>query len=174
LQAKALLVSLSDGVSVHTLPELDLVAHLYKTRGATSYALNLEHNLLSVALRRKLLLYSYDNGKDFAEKGEITIPDAVRTMIWCGENAICVGIGRQYSLLNVQTKVMGDVFSTGRVGPPVATALPDGELLLSKVRFPVFRVSFTSLFCQGSFLCIPLPLILTSSFVKFAAKGQQF
>jgi hypothetical protein len=133
MQAKALLVSLSDSVSVHTLPELDLVAHLYKTRGATTYALSLEHNLLSVALRRKLLVYSYDSGKDFAEKGEVTIPDAVRTMTWCDENAICVGIGRQYSLVNVQTKVMADVFPTGRVGPPVATALPVGELLLSKV-----------------------------------------
>ncbi len=60
LQSKNLLISLSDAVAIHSLPEFDVVAYLTKTRGANLYAWDEQRGMLCVANAKKLFVYRYD------------------------------------------------------------------------------------------------------------------
>jgi len=58
----------------------------------------------------------------------------VKSMCWCGEN-ICLGIRREYVILNASNGTLSEVFTSGRLAPPLVVSLPTGELLLGKVLF---------------------------------------
>lgn len=66
------------------------------------------------------------------EVKEFGVPDTVKSMSWCGEN-ICLGIKREYVILNATSGALTDVFPSGRLAPPLVVSLPSGELLLGKV-----------------------------------------
>lgn len=68
------------------------------------------------------------------EVREFSVPDAVKSMSWCGEN-ICLGLGnrKEYTILNVTNGTLSDLFSSGRNAIPLVVPLPSGELLLGKV-----------------------------------------
>ena len=66
------------------------------------------------------------------EVKEFGVPDTVKSMSWCGEN-ICLGIKREYVILNATSGTLTDVFPSGRLAPPLVVSLPSGELLLGKV-----------------------------------------
>ena len=63
---------------------------------------------------------------------EFGVPDVVKSMSWCGEN-ICLGIRREYVILNTANGAVSEVFTSGRLAPPLVVSLPSGELLLGKV-----------------------------------------
>jgi len=63
---------------------------------------------------------------------EYGVPDTVKSMAWCGEN-ICIGIRKEYMILNASSGALSEVFSSGRMSPPLVVPLPWGGLLLSKV-----------------------------------------
>lgn len=65
---------------------------------------------------------------------EYGVPDVVKSMCWCGEN-ICLGIRREYLILNSSNGALSEVFTSGRLAPPLVVSLPSGELLLGKVLF---------------------------------------
>lgn len=71
-------------------------------------------------------------GRGFVEVKEYGIPDTVKSMAWCGEN-ICLGIKREYVILNAINGSLSEVFPSGRIAPPLVVSLPSGELLLGKV-----------------------------------------
>lgn len=73
-------------------------------------------------------------GRGFVEVKEFSIPDAVKSMSWCGEN-ICLGYRREYVILNSTNGALSNVFPSGRTAPPLVVSLPSGELLLGKVYF---------------------------------------
>jgi hypothetical protein len=56
----------------------------------------------------------------------------VKSMAWCGDN-IFIGIRRDYMIINSVTGALTEVFSSGRIAPPLVVPLPTGELLLGKV-----------------------------------------
>ena len=58
----------------------------------------------------------------------------MKSMCWCGEN-ICLGIRREYVILNATNGALSEVFTSGRLAPPLVVSLPSGELLLGKVLF---------------------------------------
>lgn len=68
------------------------------------------------------------------EVKEFSVPDVVKSMAWCGEN-ICLGIRREYMIMNSLTGSLSKVFPAGRIAPPLVVPLPSGELLLGKVLF---------------------------------------
>jgi Vam6/Vps39-like protein vacuolar protein sorting-associated protein 39 len=75
-------------------------------------------------------------GREFVEVKEFSVPDTVRSMAWCGDN-ICLGIRREYIILNSITGALSDIFPSGR-SPPLVASLPTGELLLGKVKLESF------------------------------------
>lgn len=66
------------------------------------------------------------------EVKEFSVPDTVKSMSWCGEN-ICLGIKREYTIVNATNGALSEVFPSGRIAPPLVVSLPSGELLLGKV-----------------------------------------
>jgi hypothetical protein len=70
------------------------------------------------------------------EVKEFGVPDVVKSMSWCGEN-ICLGIRREYMILNASNGALSEVFTSGRLAPPLVVPLPSGELLLGKVLFSI-------------------------------------
>lgn len=53
-------------------------------------------------------------------------------MAWCGDS-LCLGIKREYVMMNISTGASFDVFPCGRIAAPLAIPLPNGEILLGKV-----------------------------------------
>lgn len=73
------------------------------------------------------------------------VSDYVKSISWCGDN-ICLGIKKEYVILNTANGTLSEVFPSGRVAPPLVISLPSGELLLGKV-----------------IICFPLPLFDVSA-----------
>lgn len=71
-------------------------------------------------------------GRGFVEVKDFGVPDVVKSMCWCGEN-ICLGIRKEYLILNATNGALSEVFTSGRLAPPLVVSLPSGELLLGKV-----------------------------------------
>lgn len=65
------------------------------------------------------------------EVKEFGVPDMVKSMSWCGEN-ICLGIRREYMILNSTNGALSEIFPSGRLAPPLVVSLPSGQLLLGK------------------------------------------
>lgn len=68
------------------------------------------------------------------EVKDFSVPDTVKSMSWCGEN-ICLGIRKEYVILNASNGALSEVFPSGKLAPPLVVSLPSGELLLGKVPF---------------------------------------
>jgi hypothetical protein len=95
--------------------------------------------VLSVATKRSLLLYRYDDARgDFSGAvRDLPVPESVKCIAWCGD-ALCLGFRREYVMLNIASGAMSEVFPTGRAGAPSALPLPPGELLLTRDAVGVF------------------------------------
>jgi Vam6/Vps39-like protein vacuolar protein sorting-associated protein 39 len=76
--------------------------------------------------------------ENLSEVKEFGIPDVVKSMAWCGDN-ICLGIRREYMIINSMTGPQTEVFASGRIAPLVVP-LPTGELLLGKVLLLIFSM----------------------------------
>lgn len=79
-----------------------------------------------------LLLVFCLGGRGFVEVKDFGVPDVVKSMCWCGEN-VCLGIRKEYMILNATNGALSEVFTSGRIAPPLVVSLPSGELLLGKV-----------------------------------------
>lgn len=75
--------------------------------------------------------------EDFSEVKDLPAPDTVKCMAWVGDS-LCLGIKREYVILNISTGASFDVFPCGRHANPLAVSLPNGELMLGKVPFECF------------------------------------
>ncbi|KAJ3672865.1 hypothetical protein LUZ60_006239 [Juncus effusus] len=134
--SRNLLLSLSEWVAVHKLPNLETVVAIGKTKGANVYCWDDRRGFLCVGRQKRVIIYRLDGGREFVEVKEFGVPDTVKSMAWCGEN-ICLGIRRDYTIMNSNTGVLSDIFPSGR-SPPLVIPLPTGELLLGKDNVGVF------------------------------------
>uniref|UniRef100_A0A0E0KI90 CNH domain-containing protein n=1 Tax=Oryza punctata TaxID=4537 RepID=A0A0E0KI90_ORYPU len=128
---RELLLSLAECVNLHRLPGLETVAVIGKTKGANLFAWDDRRGLLAVGRWKRLTIFRLDSGREFVEVKEFGVPDTVKSMAWCGDN-ICLGIRKEYMIINSMTGALTEVFSSGRNAPPLVVALPTGELLLGK------------------------------------------
>ncbi|MBA0707012.1 hypothetical protein Golax_019094, partial [Gossypium laxum] len=69
--------------------------------------------------------------RGFLEVKEFGVPDTVKSISWSGEN-ICVGVRKDYMILNATNGALSEVFSSGKIAPPLVVPLPSGELILGK------------------------------------------
>ncbi|RCV41194.1 hypothetical protein SETIT_9G116000v2 [Setaria italica] len=136
--SRDLLLSLSEWVALHRLPGLETVAVVSnKTKGANVFAWDDRRGLLAVGRQKRLTVFRLDSGREFVEVKEFGVPDILKSMAWCGDN-ICLGIRREYMIINSMTGALTEVFSSGRIAPPLVVPLPTGELLLGKDNIGVF------------------------------------
>ncbi|KAL8266108.1 hypothetical protein R6Q59_003452 [Mikania micrantha] len=131
LGSRELLLSLSESISFHKLPNLETLAVITKAKGANAYSWDDRRGFLCFARQKRVYIFRHDGGRGFVEVKEFSVPDTVKSMSWCGEN-ICLGIRREYTILNASNGALSEVFPSGRIAPPLVVSLPSGELLLGK------------------------------------------
>ncbi|EYU40165.1 hypothetical protein ABFS82_08G076800 [Erythranthe guttata] len=137
LKSRELLLSLSESIAFHRLPSFETFAVITKAKGANAYSWDERRGYLCFARQKRVCIFRHDGGRGFVEVKEFSVPDTVKSMSWCGEN-ICVGIRREYVVLNSTNGALSEVFPSGRIAPPLVVSLPSGELLLGKDNIGVF------------------------------------
>ncbi|CAA0833854.1 Vacuolar sorting protein 39 [Striga hermonthica] len=137
LNSRELLLSLSESIAFHRLPNLETLAVITKAKGANAYCWDERRGFLCFARQKRVCIFRHDGGRGFVEVKEFGVPDTVKSMSWCGEN-ICLGIRREYVILNSTNGALSEVFPSGRIAPPLVVSLPSGELLLGKDNIGVF------------------------------------
>ncbi|XP_074308893.1 vacuolar sorting protein 39 [Silene latifolia] len=137
LPSHDLLCSLSESISFYNLPSLEIATVIPKAKGANVYCWDDRRGFLCFARQRRVFILRYDGGGGFVDVKEYGVPDTVKSMAWCGEN-ICIGIRKEYMILNAGNGALSEVFSSGRISPPLVVSLPSGGLLLGKDNIGVF------------------------------------
>eukprot|EP01114_Cavostelium_apophysatum_P004200 TRINITY_DN1437_c0_g2_i2.p1 TRINITY_DN1437_c0_g2~~TRINITY_DN1437_c0_g2_i2.p1 ORF type:complete len:873 (+),score=238.27 TRINITY_DN1437_c0_g2_i2:146-2764(+) len=136
-----IIISLSDGfISIHDLPSFNLRSQIARSRGCHLYTIEKTKNslLMCAAVKKKLVIFGWDaKNNDFIETKELAIPDTARTLVWCGDS-ICIGFRREYNMINVSTGAMSELFPTGKGGTPIATLLPNDQILLGRDNVSIF------------------------------------
>ncbi|GJD02150.1 vacuolar sorting protein 39 domain 1 [Colletotrichum higginsianum] len=165
------LVSLSNYyVSLHDLGTYEPLETLSRTKNATCFAVtsNIVKDAatgipeiisrLAVAVRRRLLLWSWHESELGTDVGEVTLPESIRTVTWASATKVVCGMNSGYVMVDVVTHDVEDINSPGpaasggqasRFGAvssagmgymglggympkPLAAKLAEGELLLAK------------------------------------------
>jgi hypothetical protein len=169
-----ILVSLSDGyVSLHDLQTYALQEKLEKTKGATSFAAtsNIVKDVstgipsivsrVAVAVKRKVMLWSWQDMESTGEALEIILVAAVKSLTWASGTHIVVGLDPGFVLIDIETSAVTDITKPGNpedvggqmaasrfgavsssgmgyvgmggwVPKPMASRLSEGEILLAK------------------------------------------
>lgn len=168
-----ILVSLSDGhVSIHDLQTYTLQERLEKTRGATTFAAasNIVKDpstgipsivsRLAVAVKRKIILWTWQDMELTGEAVEISLIASVKSLTWATGTKIVAGMDPGFVLVNIENQEVLDIVKPGALGEagnqgggrfgavsssgmgymgmgswvpkPLATRLGEGEMLLAK------------------------------------------
>ncbi|KAH8705968.1 AvaB protein [Talaromyces proteolyticus] len=167
------LVSLSGGyVSLHDLQNYDPQEQLTKTKGATTFAVtsNVENDMetdvpsivsrLAVAVKRKILLWTWQDMELNPDTAEITLVSGIKTLTWISGTRLIAGLTANYVLVDIETMELRDIVGPGSIGggpgqessrlggvgvasmsyigmggivpKPLATRLGEGQVLLAK------------------------------------------
>ncbi|KAH8601060.1 vacuolar morphogenesis protein-like protein AvaB [Bisporella sp. PMI_857] len=167
-----ILISLSNYyVSIHDLQSYTLQEQLMKTKNATTFAVTTDIfkdsatgipeiiSRLAVAVKRRLLLWSWHDSELSQETIEIALPESIRTLTWASATNIICGMNSGYVIVDVLSQSIDEVVASNTVGgasgaqgtrfgvgstsmgymglggfipKPLATKLADGEMLLAK------------------------------------------
>jgi hypothetical protein len=168
-----ILISLSNYyVSIHDLQSYTLHEQLTKTKNATTFAVTSNIvkdsatgipeiiSRLAVAVKRRLLLWSWHESELETDVVEITLAESIRTLTWASATKIICGMNSGYVIVDVLSQEVEDIVGPGAIGgaastqggrfggvgsasmgymglggyipKPLATKLADGEMLLTK------------------------------------------
>jgi tetratricopeptide (TPR) repeat protein len=168
-----ILVSLSDNhVSIHDLQTYTLQEKLEKTRGSTTFAVTSNIvkdpstgipsivSRLAVAVKRKIILWTWQDMELSGDANEITLIASVKSLTWATGTKIVAGMDPGFVMVDVESQNIQDIVKPGALGEaggqggarfgavsssgmgymgmgswvpkPLATRLGEGELLLSK------------------------------------------
>ncbi len=124
-----ILISLSNShVSIYDLQTYDLQAQLTKTKGATAFAVTSNVlkdpatgipslvSRLAVAVKRKLMLWSWHDMELASDIVEITLVTGIKTLTWASGTKLVAGLSSSYVLVNVDNKEVIDIVGPGSIG----------------------------------------------------------
>ncbi|KAI0876148.1 SPX domain-containing protein [Hypoxylon argillaceum] len=163
------LVSLSNYyISLHDLQTYQLIETIPRTKNATCFAVTSNIvkdpatgipeiiSRLAVAVKRRLLLWSWHESELHEAVTEVVLSEAIRTVTWASATKVVCGMNAGYMLVDVTTSEtqeiagvggaaaaggqssrfgaasMGYMGLGGYVPRPLATRLTEGEMLLAK------------------------------------------
>ena len=166
-----ILVSLSNSqVHIHDLQSYELQETLVKAKGASTFAVTSNVvkdestsipsivSRLAVAVKRRLILWSWHDSELAPETSEITLVSTIRALKWVTGTKLVAGLNSSYVLVDVEISAVTDIVGPGSIGgapgqdggrfsgagvasmgylgmtspPPLATQLGEGEMLLAK------------------------------------------
>ncbi|KAJ2973404.1 hypothetical protein NUW58_g8946 [Xylaria curta] len=162
------LVSLSNyHISLHDLQTYELIETIPRTKNATCFAVTSNIvkdpatgipeiiSRLAVAVKRRLLLWSWHESELHEHVTEVVLPEAIRTVTWASATKIVCGMNAAYVLVDVITSETREIAGAGGaaaggqgsrfgaasmsymglggfVPKPLAARLVEGEMLLAK------------------------------------------
>ncbi len=166
-----ILISLSNSqVSFHDLQSYELQETLTKAKGAATFAVtsNIVKDTstgvpsivtrLAVAVKRRLILWSWHDSELESEVWEIPLVTSIKTLTWVTGTRVIAGLTSSYVLVDVETSAITDIVGPGSIGgapgqdggrfggagvasmsylgmsapQPLATQLGEGEMLLAR------------------------------------------
>ena len=161
-----ILLSLSNSqVHLHNLKSYELQETLAKAKGASTFAVATYGDQdgsmvsrLAVAVKRRLILWSWRNGKVAPDVTEISLVTGIKSLTWATDTSLIAGLNSSYVLVDTQTSAITDIVGPGSIGgaagqdggrfsgagvasmsylgmsapPPLATKLSKGEMLLAR------------------------------------------
>ena len=168
-----LLISLSNNhISTHDLQTFELQETLLKTKGASTFAVTSNIvkdsstgipsivSRLAVAIKRKLLLWSWHDSELNSDITELALVTGIKTLTWITGTRLIAGLTSSYVYVDVETLAVTDIVGPGAIGgapgqdggrlggvgvasigymglggtapKPLATKLGEGEVLLAK------------------------------------------
>ncbi|KAI1823922.1 SPX domain-containing protein [Xylaria intraflava] len=163
-----IIVSLSNyHISFHDFQTYELIDTIARTKNATCFAVtsNIVKDLatgipeiisrLAVAVKRRLLLWSWHESELHDDVTEVVLPESIRSLTWASATKVVCGMNSGYVLVDVTTSEtheiagvgaavaggqgsrfgaasMGYMGLGGYVPKPLATRLAEGEMLLAK------------------------------------------
>ncbi|TVY32346.1 Vacuolar morphogenesis protein [Lachnellula subtilissima] len=168
-----ILISLSNYyVSIYDLQSYTLQEQLSKTKGASTFAVTSNIvkdpatgipeiiSRLAVAVKRRLLLWSWHESELSQDVVEISLAEPIRTLTWASATQIICGMNSGYVIVDVLSQEVQEIVGPGAIGgalgaptgrfggagsatmgymglggympKPLATKLADGEMLLTK------------------------------------------
>lgn len=157
-------------VSLHDLQTYELIETLSKTKNASSFAVtsNIVKDAdtgipeiisrLAVAVKRRLLLWSWHESELEGDVAEVVLPESIRSVIWANATKLVCGMNGGYVMVDAVSHEISEVDGQGAVGAaaqasrfgavssagmgymglggympkPLAAKLADGEVLLAK------------------------------------------
>ncbi|KAI0423695.1 AvaB protein [Xylaria sp. FL1042] len=162
------LVSLSNyHISLHDLQTYELIETISRTKNATCFAVTSNIvkdpatgipeiiSRLAVAVKRRLLLWSWHESELHEDVAEVVLPEAIRTVTWASATKVVCGMNAGYVLVDVTTSETQEIAGVGAaaaggqgsrfgaasmgymglggfVPKPLAARLAEGEMLLAK------------------------------------------
>ncbi|KAI2622257.1 SPX domain-containing protein [Xylaria nigripes] len=162
------LVSLSNyHISLHDLHSYELIETIPRTKNATCFAVTSNIvkdsatgipeiiSRLAVAVKRRLLLWSWHESELREDVTEVVLPEAIRSLTWASATKVVCGMNAGYVLVDVTTSETRDIAGVGATGAggqgsrfgatsmgymglggyvpkPLAARLAEGEMLLAK------------------------------------------
>ena len=168
-----ILVSLSNTyVHIHDLTTYELQEQLTKTKGASAFAVtsNIVKDAktgvpsivsrLAVAVKRRLLLWSWQDMELSSDTAEIALASSIKTLTWATGTRLVAGLSSNYVMIDVESQEVTQISGPGSIGgvpgqetgrlggvgaasmsyigmggtspKPLATRLKEGEMLLAK------------------------------------------
>lgn len=124
-----LLISLSGGyVSIHDLQTYELQEQLTKTKGASTLAVTSNVvedpetgvpsivSRLAVAVKRKILLWTWRDMELDSDSTEITLVSGIKTLTWVSAKKLVAGMSSHYVMVDVQSGEITDIVGPGSIG----------------------------------------------------------
>jgi Vam6/Vps39-like protein vacuolar protein sorting-associated protein 39 len=164
-----ILISLSNGlVSIHDLGSYELSTQLTKSKGASTFAVtsNIVKDAstgvptlvsrLAVAVKRRLLLWTWHDGELEEDVAEVALSHSIKTLTWASGTKIVAGLSASYVMVDVESQEIKDIVGPGSIGgapgqessrlggtmsyigmgsmipTPLVTGLGENEMLLAK------------------------------------------
>ena len=168
-----LLIALSNNyVSTYDLQTFQLQELLAKTKGATTFAVTSDIvkdattdipsivSRLAIAVKRRLLLWSWHDSELSSETTELTLVTGIKTLTWATGTRLIAGLNSSFVMVHVETSEITDIVGPGSIGgapgqdggrlgavgvagigymgmggsapKPLCTRLSEGQLLLAK------------------------------------------
>lgn len=163
------LASLSNGtISLHDLASYELQDTFTKAKGATLFAVTSNVvrdqttdipeivSRLAVAVKRRLLIWTWRDGALSDDCQEISQASTIRTLTWVRGTRLVAGLASNYAVIDIEASTAKDVVGPGAIGggvnpdagrfsgvgvsslmgglgpAPLATRLTDGQVLLAR------------------------------------------
>ncbi|EXJ64774.1 6-phosphofructo-2-kinase/fructose-2,6-bisphosphatase [Cladophialophora yegresii CBS 114405] len=164
-----ILISLSNGlVSIHDLGTYEPHEQLTRSKGASTFAATSNIvkdsstgvptlvSRLAVAIKRKLLLWTWHEGELEGDAVEFALSNSIKSLAWATGTKIVVGLTANYVIVDIDSREVKDIIGPGSIGgtpgqessrlggtmsyigmgsmvpTPLATGLGENEMLLAK------------------------------------------